>query len=189
MSQPTTERPPREDGGGLSQKLGPLPAWAWIGVAAVGGIIVILWLRSRNATAAQPAANSVSPDTATVGNLQDQLAVIASQIRDVQGGTSTPVSGTQPTRTAIVVGGQHLKDFLAQYNVSLQDFLNLNPDLAQYLKTTNANGFGPGGPDSLAFDFGPNVNVKVVQLPLVTTPKPPPFPPIATTTNGHAVTG
>ena len=186
MTQPP-EAPPRESGGGLSTKVGPLPGWAWIGIAAVAGIGVILWLRSRGSATSAAPGSTVSPDTATVGNLQDQLATIAAQMRDLQGGSTTPTTNTQPTRTVIITGGQSLQDFLSQYSVSLQDFLALNPDIAKYLRTTNASGFGPGGPNSLAFDFGPNTSVMVAQVPLVATK--PPLQPINTSpsTNGHAL--
>lgn len=152
MSQPTTEQPPREGGGGLSQKLGPLPAWAWIGIAAVGGIVVILWMRSRNATAAQPATNTVSPDTATVANLQDQLAVVESQIRDLQPGipgpqgpvgppggigppgTPPPSGGTQPPAGGgvlhtTVIDGKSLAELLNAFGISQSTFESLNPGI------------------------------------------------------------
>lgn len=110
MTQPP-ETSPRQGGSGLSAKIGPLPTWAWIGVAAVGGIVVILWLRSRSNTqqAATPGSD-VSPSTADVANLQDQLATVESQIRNLQGGNSTPIdtgngNGPTPTDTGIYYFG------------------------------------------------------------------------------------
>lgn len=188
MTQPE-ETPPR-DGGGFSSKIGPLPAWAWIGIATVGGVVVLLWMRSRKtaSTVDTTAPSSVSPDTAEVQNLQDQLGVVNSQIRNLQGGSTTPTGAAPgtPTRTAIITGGQGLNDFLKRYGISADQFLSLNPDVVKYLRTTNAGGFGAGGPDSLAFDL-PNGTPIVVQIPLVT---PPPLRPVsAPATNGHAISG
>lgn len=103
MTQPPEPQPREGGGSGLSAKIGPLPTWAWIGVAAVGGIVVILWLRSRSNTqqAATP-GSEVSPSTADVANLQDQLATVESQIRNLQGANSTPIdtgNGNGPTPT------------------------------------------------------------------------------------------
>lgn len=190
MTQPP-ESPPRERGGsGLTAKVGPLPTWGWIALAAAGGIVAILWLRSRGAN--QPSTSdtsSVSPDSATIGNLQDQLAVIASQIRDVQGGTSTPVTTTQPTQTAVITEGQGLNAFLQKYHITLDQLLALNPDIGQYLKTTNASGYGPGGPDSLVFNVGTGPPL-IVKVPLVMQPLAPVTVAntnTSTVTNGHAL--
>lgn len=86
-------------GGGLTSKVGPLPVWGWVALAAAGGIAVLLWLQSRKKAAAPgdtstAATGSVSPSTADVANLQDQLATVVSQIRDLQGGNSQPAPGT-----------------------------------------------------------------------------------------------
>lgn len=94
MTQPEPRRPeaPPSQGGGLTAKIGPLPAWGWLGLAVVGGVIVLLYLRSRNASNATAAPSSgISPDTATVQNLQDQLATFGSQVRDLQGAPSRPL--------------------------------------------------------------------------------------------------
>lgn len=200
MTQPP-EPTPREggSGSGLTGKIGPLPAWAWLGIAVVGGVVAILWLRNRNAAAASGSSTTdtgttgVSPDVASVANLQDQLATVESQIRDIQGGTSTPPApgtDTVPTTTAVITEGQGLNTFLAKYHITLDQLLQYNPDVQQYLKTTNAGGYGPGGPDSLAFNVGTGPPL-IVRIPLINnTPVTPTT--VGTTTpsvNGvHAVT-
>lgn len=189
MTQPETQ--PRQGGDGLSAKVGPLPAWGWIVLAAVGGIGLIVLLRSRNATQSTTAPSSVSPDTATTANLQDQLAVVASQIRDLQGGNSTPPpnnppSGTtQPTQTAVITEGQGLNAFLQRYHITLDQLLALNPDVGQYLRTTNRSGYGPGGPDSLVFNVG--ATPVIVKIPLVMQPLNTPTNNNQNTVNGHPV--
>lgn len=93
------ERPSTEDGGGgLSTKIGPLPTWAWLAITAAGGVVVLLWLQSRKnaASSTTDTSGTVSPSTADVANLQDQLATVGSQIRDLQGGQSQPNTGASP---------------------------------------------------------------------------------------------
>jgi hypothetical protein len=50
--------------GALKQKLGPLPAWAWLGIAAVG---VFLWRRHQGASATQGAGTTLGTDTSSGG--------------------------------------------------------------------------------------------------------------------------
>lgn len=51
-------------GGGLKRKIGPLPIWAWAGVA--GGAVGIWWVRKKKAAAAA-AGTSSTGQAATVG--------------------------------------------------------------------------------------------------------------------------
>lgn len=193
MTQPPEPTPREGRGSGLSEKVGPLPTWAWIGVAVVGGIVVILWLRSRNAAASgsstvDTGTTGVSPDVASVANLQDQLATVEGQIRDIQGGTSTPAApgtDTVPTTTAVITEGQGLNTFLAKYHITLDQLLQYNPDVGQYLKTTNASGYGPGGPDSLAFNVGTGPPL-IVRIPLISNT---PVTPTSVTTTTPSVNG
>lgn len=53
-------------GGGLSRKVGPLPAWGW-GTVVIGGILVALYLRKR--AAASSASQAVSAPTDTSGTV------------------------------------------------------------------------------------------------------------------------
>lgn len=122
MTQPDTER--RPSGGGLGAKLGPLPVWAWLGLTVTGGVVVLLWLRSRNSAAASSSTGStVSPDTATVSNLQDQLSVVSSQIRNLQGGAST--SGTDSN------GGYPVE--LIKYDKAPEVFARWSSGLVQHI--------------------------------------------------------
>lgn len=95
MTQPP-ERP--DTGSGLGEKIGPLPAWGWIALAAAGAVGVLLWLQRRNAASSSTTTTpSVAPSTADVANLQDQLATVNSQIRNLQGANSTPTGPTDQT--------------------------------------------------------------------------------------------
>lgn len=76
-----------------SQKLGPLPTWAWIGLAAGGAFIWFYARRSKSTEDSQPVTNTVTVPGADSADVQGQLATIYSQIRDIQGGNSTPSPG------------------------------------------------------------------------------------------------
>lgn len=106
MTQPPDTQ--SRSGGGLTQKVGPLPTWGWIALAAAGGIGVLLWMQNRRKNAAAvagtaPAVDVQGADAATVANLQDQLATVMSQIRDTQAIPLTP-GPTGPAGSAGPVG-------------------------------------------------------------------------------------
>lgn len=160
VTQPSEDTASR--GGGLTQKVGPLPAWGWIAIAAAGGVGLLLWLQSRKASAAaasqqQPSVDVQGADAATVANLQDQLATVVSQIRDLQGGNSssspsTPDSGTyyfaiqgdaSPATRYIGIPG--VGYYAAPYNGAVS-FLQGHPntiDLGSISQGTAATRFGP----------------------------------------------
>jgi hypothetical protein len=98
MTDPTPSTK-ESSGGGLTSKIGPLPMWGWVAIAAAGGIAALLWMQHRK-PAAQPTNTTEvqGPDSATVANLQDQLGTVLGQIRDLQGGSSKPAPGA-PTDT------------------------------------------------------------------------------------------
>jgi len=92
MTQPPTlERRPQPEGEGLSKKVAGLPTWGWIGIAAAGGVILLLWLQSRKSQAAPSTQDSSVPSTDQTGAIE----TLASQIRDLQG------AGSQPTTPGI----------------------------------------------------------------------------------------
>lgn len=158
MTQPPEPRRASSEGtpsGGLTSKIGPLPVWGWVALAAVGGVVVLLWLRSRNSAAAGSTTSTVSPDTATVANLQDQLATVTSQIRDLQGAGSVatnpatgpgtgPYNGIRPIHPVgaggapggyhvdpgtqyIVKKGDSLSAIAAMFGRAEQEIVNANP--------------------------------------------------------------
>jgi len=91
-------------GTGINQKMAGLPVWAWVAIAAAGGIIFFVW-RSRS---------SSSPDTTSAASTDTggeidpaQLNTIYAQIRDLQGQVSdgqdttpAPVASNGPGLTA-----------------------------------------------------------------------------------------
>ena len=88
MSQAATERPssssrPAQSEGGFDRKIGGLPAWGWVLIAAGAGVAFILY---RKYTAAQAAA-AQSNQTFTPSGIDygPQLATIQSEIQDLQG--------------------------------------------------------------------------------------------------------
>lgn len=93
MTQPDVST---RDGGGLTSKVGPLPVWGWVALAAAGGIAVLLWLQNRRTAAAAAGAGTNATtqvqgaDAAQVANIQNQLSTVLSQIRDVQAMPLTP---------------------------------------------------------------------------------------------------
>ena len=162
MTQPETQ--PRDSGSlGLTQKMGPLPVWGWIALAAAGGIGVLVWLQHRKSAAADTTGTNSTvavqgADAATVANLQDQLGVVLSQIRDLQGGPSTPTGPTtvplnsNQVQTSQVKAGwsvyQYLSDLNDQFQqqgntlrVTYSQLLALNPGLAN-----NINNADPAKP-------------------------------------------
>lgn len=168
MTQPpeTTQRPEGGTGGGLTSKLGPLPVWGWVAIAAAGGVVLLLWLQSRKnaAAAATPAPNVIGPDTAEVQNLQDQFGVISSQIRNLQGGGSVATSNSPSTSN--VLAGWSVYQYLSDLNDQLQQqgnplrvtyaqLLALNPGLAN-----NINNSDPAKP---TFKQSATINIQPVR--------------------------
>ena len=72
MSETTPERPPRgpqgapaprpAGGTGFAKKVGPLPVWGWVGLAALGGL-GYLWWRSHHKAAASTASTATTTST------------------------------------------------------------------------------------------------------------------------------
>lgn len=110
----------------MTSKLGPLPVWAWVGIAAAGGVVVLLWLQNRKAGAASTTNNTTNVPDTQVTDLQSQLATVESQIRDLQGASSTttpPPDGTgtpAPTQHATenVKAGWHVDQWVHDLNTS-----------------------------------------------------------------------
>ena len=104
MTQPTTEPrrfgppapPPEPQGGGLNQRIGGLPTWGWLAIAGAAGVVILLWLQHRNSAASS--TQDTSGTTANVPSVDQTgaLETLASQIRDLQGAQSQPVTPTAP---------------------------------------------------------------------------------------------
>lgn len=86
-------------GSGINQKMAGLPVWAWVAIAAAGGIVFFVWRSRSNST-----DTSAATTTDTGGEIDPaQLNTIYAQIRDLQGqvsdgqdNTPDPTSSTGP---------------------------------------------------------------------------------------------
>ena len=98
--------PPRtETGSGLTSKMGPLPVWGWVAIAAAGTIVGIYWWRARKSAknAAEEDGSvglSSSPSSARTvlvgggaaeGLPTEQYESLLALLRDIQGQNSTPI--------------------------------------------------------------------------------------------------
>jgi hypothetical protein len=76
-------------GGGLdsffSQKYGPLPAWAWLGIAAGGGFLYIRY-RNKKAATSTAASTSTTAGAAQGFDYGPSYAAIQSEIQGLQAG-------------------------------------------------------------------------------------------------------
>ena len=106
MSEPAAERatrpgqsPPAAGGGFFQRKIGPLPAWGWLGLA---GVAALGWwyFKNRGAGAGQSAAATTAADpTATGDDVQGELSTIQTEIQGLQGSESTEGSSTGTTNS------------------------------------------------------------------------------------------
>src|SRR5215468_2710343 len=112
MSETAAERPTRSagppspaPGGGniLQRKIGPLPGWAWAGLAGVGAL-AWWYFRNRSGQAAADASAGEDANAAVGDDVQGQLSTIQTEIQNLQGeesqeGSTTPANsgtGTSP---------------------------------------------------------------------------------------------
>jgi hypothetical protein len=149
------EEAKRPQGGGLfSRKYGPLPGWAWAGIAA-GGALAWFWWRNRQAS---QASDTSSDDTADSGQEQantDQIASLQDEIDALQGvvatetttgtggGSTTPSGGgsTTPSSTTKWVtanGKEDIYQIAKKNGLTESKFLSLNKtqkNLQKYVGT------------------------------------------------------
>lgn len=94
---PPAPAPAPAKGGGLSRKLGPLPVWAWVALAAGGGIVYFLWKRksAASATGTDNTAADVSANTSDMLS-ESQYENILAAIHDLQGPASVPPATPNP---------------------------------------------------------------------------------------------
>jgi hypothetical protein len=108
------ERSARPGGSILQRKYGPLPGWAWAGLAG-GGALVWFWWRRREQSQASTASATVA-STGTGTGYAGSLAGLQGEIGALQGqassrGTATttiagPGGGTVVTSTAVTTTGK-----------------------------------------------------------------------------------
>src|SRR5436309_167365 len=81
---------PKPDGGGsLKQKVGGLPMWGWVGLAASAGIVVMVWRQRGKKT--EPTPSQQQPIVEASGLATEQASSIYSLLRTLQGTPSTPL--------------------------------------------------------------------------------------------------
>lgn len=94
-----TGAPPDTKGKGagsfLSSKMMGLPTWAWIALAAAGGVVALVWIQNRRGSTPPTTDTSRVPDDQAVVSTEQYESLLA-LLRDIQGAPSTP---TTPTTT------------------------------------------------------------------------------------------
>lgn len=96
---PGLDRPPASGSAGWQSKIGPLPAYAWVLVAAAGGVAFLLWTRRGGSDGGSNTAGFVAPSSEEEGLSDEQYQTLLSQLRDLQGEDSVPVTTTPPATT------------------------------------------------------------------------------------------
>lgn len=99
-----TRKPPSRGGGGgikgaLTRKIGPLPAWAWLGILAG----VLLFIRSRTASAGTTTSTGSSSSTDTAG--QDAIGEYQDGYQQGQADAGSGSSGTAGAGDTSGTGG------------------------------------------------------------------------------------
>lgn len=111
---PTREtRPGGAGGSGLQGKMMGLPVWAWVALAAAGGITFFVWRQGKNKDTATTTAPPVDQDPQ--GLSTEQYESLLAVIRDLQGqspegGDTPPVTtppGKEPTAHPVIPWGTY----------------------------------------------------------------------------------
>lgn len=169
MSETTPERPargsqsapaPRPAGGtGFAKKVGPLPVWGWVGLAALGGL-GYLWWRSHHKAAASTASTATTTSTGatTSTDYAGEISTLQAEIQQLQGATSTPATTTTTQGTtghkAVSASGKESLNKIAAANGSsaaaiaeytLANKKNISATLRKYLTAGNYQARIPKG--------------------------------------------
>lgn len=109
MSEAATERPasgqPSPAGGNILQrKIGPLPGWAWAGLAGVGAL-AWFYFRNKSGQSAADAAAATDTTGAVGDDVQGELSTIQSEIQNLQGSESQEGETTPANSGGIDPGG------------------------------------------------------------------------------------
>lgn len=91
---------PDDPGGGtLQKKVGGLPQWAWLAIAAAGAVVVMVWRQSSSKTTDQSTGSVVPTSAEDTGLSTSQYETLLTMLRDIQGQPSTPVTNTTTQTT------------------------------------------------------------------------------------------
>lgn len=144
---PDPGAPPQPEGSGLDKKLGPLPRWAWIGLATAAAVVGLVWWRSRKSAddGSQTPVNVGGNEAA--GLAEEQFQSLYAILRDLQGSRSTPPGGDTTDNTPVYVDVQEgtwaekwLKDH-PEYGLDLNKLKTLNPGV---ILNAGPGGYGTG---------------------------------------------
>lgn len=89
----TELRPGSTGGSGLTSKMAGIPMWGWAAIAAAGGIVIVMWWRSRKPS--QSNANAATAYDAS-GLSTEQYESLLALLRDIQGNTARPKKAKPP---------------------------------------------------------------------------------------------
>lgn len=135
MSETTPERPARGPqappagrsgaGAGFSRKIGPLPVWGWVTLAAAGGVGYLWWRKRHGAASGSTASTATTTATSvstTAGVNADAASVLQSEIEQLQGAQSTDADTTTTKATtghkAVTANGRESLNKIAAANGS-----------------------------------------------------------------------
>src|SRR5215469_18562159 len=97
MSETTPERPASGGGNVLTHKLGPLPTWLWIALAA---LIIVAWAYWRN----RQASNASAANTSATGTSANDVPQFVNQTYTTVTPPSVNVTNTPPAEPGSPIG-------------------------------------------------------------------------------------
>lgn len=104
-----TDHPPATEGGSLlTRKLGPLPYWAWIGLAVLALVLIVRLRSSSGGAAAGAVSGAGAPGSATDQPdtiYQDYITITPPAQPPAGGRTDTPGTGPSTGTTTPPAGG------------------------------------------------------------------------------------
>ena len=169
MSETTPERPARgpqparaaspSGGTGFARKIGPLPVWGWVGLAALGGGAYLWWRNHHKATSATTStAVSTSTGATTSTDYAGEVSTLQAEIQQLQGAALTPATTTTTQGTsghkAVTASGKESLNKIAAANGSsaaaiaeytLANKKNISATLRKYLTSGNYQARIPKG--------------------------------------------
>lgn len=143
----------------LTRKIGPLPLWAWIGIAAAG-VVAGIYLRRRLSQSAGSTSSNVPATTGDTGNVGSNYPNLGGAVSG--GGTS---SGIAPAPSGIDPA-QYVQDVLSSFQAgganALSTYQAGEAGSLTLLQTAEAFFRSPGGGDGTNAN-PPPVNVTIIE--------------------------
>ena len=168
MSETSPERPargpqsapggPKAPGTGFAKKIGPLPLWGWVTLAAAGGVGYLWWRRHHAAASSTASTATTTPTSTDTGVNADAASVLQSEIEQLQGAqsvsaTTTTTQGTTGHKAVAANGKESLNKIAAANGSSaaaiaeytLANKKNISAALRKYLTGGNYQARVPKG--------------------------------------------